>query len=369
MTHVAVIGRGLIGSAAARHLARAGHQVTLIGPSEPADKVDHTGVFGSHYDEGRITRALDPDLYWSQVSASSIARYRDIEAQSGVSFFTECGAMIVGPQKGAYIQDVSRVQKARDIQCDRFFGAVLEEAFPYFSFPDDFQALYESKAAGYISPRNLVQAQTIAATRAGAQLVDAVAVGLSEAEAKITITTDKDEISADQVLVAAGGFTNMILPDPLSLDVYARTVAFFEIDADEAARLPDMPSLVVCLADGRDPYILPPIRYPNGKTYIKIGGDQIDKKLESIDEIKAWFKSGGSGEVGACLKSMLLEIIPGLRYQAMHIEACVTTFSADDRPIITRQSDRITVAVAGCGRGAKCSDELGRTGADLASLR
>ncbi len=368
MTHIAVIGRGLIGAAAARHLMRAGHQVTLIGPSEPVDKVSHTGVFGSHYDEGRITRALDPDLYWSQVSAISIARYRDIEAQSGVSFFTECGAMIAGPKKGNYIQRVERIEKARNIPCDHFSGRALEQAFPYFSFPDDIQALYEPKAAGYISPRNLVQAQTKVATRAGAQLVDAVVLGLSETTTGITITTDRDEISADQVLVATGGFTNMILPDPLPLDVHARTVAFFEIDAKEATRLSNMPSLVMCFADGRDPYILPPIRYPNGKIYIKIGGDQVDKKLESTDAIKAWFKSGGSDEVGMYLKSMLVEIIPGLRYQAMHTEACVTTFTADNRPVITRQSDRITVAVAGCGRGAKCSDELGRMGAELAGL-
>ena len=48
MTHIAVIGRGLIGSAAARHLALAGHKVTMIGPVEPDDKATHNGIFGSH---------------------------------------------------------------------------------------------------------------------------------------------------------------------------------------------------------------------------------------------------------------------------------------------------------------------------------
>ncbi|WP_456821601.1 FAD-dependent oxidoreductase [Bradyrhizobium sp. USDA 4502] len=33
---LAVIGRGLIGSAAARHLSKMGHDVALIGPDEPA---------------------------------------------------------------------------------------------------------------------------------------------------------------------------------------------------------------------------------------------------------------------------------------------------------------------------------------------
>ena len=55
-----VIGRGLIGSAATRHLACIGEKVAVIGPAEPADKSLHQGVFGSHYDSGRITRILDP---------------------------------------------------------------------------------------------------------------------------------------------------------------------------------------------------------------------------------------------------------------------------------------------------------------------
>ncbi len=49
---VAVIGKGLIGSAAARHLARQTAGVVLIGPDEPAVRADHRDVFGSHYDEG-----------------------------------------------------------------------------------------------------------------------------------------------------------------------------------------------------------------------------------------------------------------------------------------------------------------------------
>ena len=59
-----VIGKGMMGSAAARHLALSGARVALIGPDEPADKTSHTGVFASHYDEGRITRALDTNVDW-----------------------------------------------------------------------------------------------------------------------------------------------------------------------------------------------------------------------------------------------------------------------------------------------------------------
>ena len=56
---IAVIGRGLIGSAAARHLAEAGHRVVLIGPDEPVDRRTSPGPFCSHPDEGRKRCAND----------------------------------------------------------------------------------------------------------------------------------------------------------------------------------------------------------------------------------------------------------------------------------------------------------------------
>lgn len=42
---VVVIGRGLIGSATARHLATNGAHVCVIGPGEPADHWTLTGNF------------------------------------------------------------------------------------------------------------------------------------------------------------------------------------------------------------------------------------------------------------------------------------------------------------------------------------
>lgn len=368
MTHIAVIGRGLIGSAAARHLALSGHQVTLIGPVEPDDKAAHDGIFGSHYDEGRITRALDQTVYWSGITQASIARYADIEAQSGIAFFTDCGGMMLGPKGSDLVRNVAHVQMTNGIVCEEYSGADLEKAFPFFRFERDAQAFYEPKGAGYLNPRKLVEAQSVAALRAGATWVEATALAITENSGGVLISTDKGEVMADQVLVAAGGFTNMVLPQPLNVQSYARTVSFFEVSEKEAARLTDMPTLVMEFEDGRDPYLLPPIRYPNGKMYLKLGCELADVPLDTLEELKAWFKGVGTGKVGAYQEDIMMELMPDLRVDAMHTEACMTTFTADNLPIIARQSDRITVAAAGCGRGAKCSDELGRMGAELAIL-
>ena len=44
---VCVVGKGLLGSATARHLAEMDLNVLLLGPDEPSVKSQHSGVFGS----------------------------------------------------------------------------------------------------------------------------------------------------------------------------------------------------------------------------------------------------------------------------------------------------------------------------------
>jgi sarcosine oxidase len=355
----------MIGAAAAKYLAQAGREVVVIGPDEPAERDSHEGVFGSHYDEGRITRALDADPFWSEVSRASIARYRDIEAASGVAFYTECGAMMAGPAQNAGMAMIDAVRHAAGISAEAFDTAGLAERFPYFHFDEGHTGLYEAKGAGHISPRNLVKAQSILAQKAGALLVDAYATGISETAQGVVIETTAGAVEEQHVVVAAGGFTNMVLPTPTPLAVYARTVAFFEVAEAEAARLSGMPSLVYTDSDGHAPYLLPPIRYPNGKVYLKIGGDPIDHQLETPAEMQAWFQSKGRATVGDFLRARIEHKLPGLAIRAMHTEACVTSFSPHDKAVIEAQSARISLACAGCGRGAKCSDELGRRAAAL----
>src|SRR3546814_20993789 len=84
MYRIIVIGRGLIGSAAGRHLADLTDGVALLGPDEPADRAAHAGVFASQYDAARMTRVVAPDPAWAVTARRSSDRYADPEGRSGL---------------------------------------------------------------------------------------------------------------------------------------------------------------------------------------------------------------------------------------------------------------------------------------------
>ena len=113
---VAVIGRGMIGAAAARHLAEAGVHVVLIGAGEPADYATSTGPFASHYDQGRITRISSASPVWAELAARSIERYADMAARSGIEFHDARGLAQASTDTHASIDNaIVRGGKARQV--------------------------------------------------------------------------------------------------------------------------------------------------------------------------------------------------------------------------------------------------------------
>lgn len=361
MSRIAVIGRGLWGAAAARHLALAGADITVIGQGEPTCKRTHDGVFASHWDEGRITRKNALDAYWVEVSTAAIDRYAEIETQSGIAFYTETGAVMAGGTDFMRRVDVGRV--AHDVPCDALDHDGLAGRFPYFRFPEHFTGYHERERAGHVSPRKLVAAQTKAAQTHGAKVLDDTVVGLDETANGVRVATHTGTYEFDLALVAAGYNSDAVLGRAPRMDVYARTVALFELSQAEADRLAQMPTLVYDTPE--DPYLLPPIRYPDGKWYLKLGGDPEDVPLVGDDAIRDWFHLGGNMQVRDHLHAMILDLMPDLAIERVQMDACVTTWTQTRRPEITMLSDGIGICAGGNGAGAKCSDEIGRLGAAM----
>ena len=373
MVDIVVIGAGMMGSAAARHLALGGASVMLIGPDEPDDKASHEGVFASHYDQARITRKLDKNHDWSRLSEAAIDRYGAIDAASGHAFFSPVGSIMAGPEFGErsqFIQNASRIGRDRRIDHEQLRGEDLRARFPYFAFPDGILALYEANNAGWINPRLHVRAEIEAAKASGASVLRQRVEEVIERNGAIEIRcADGSHIHAGKAIVACGAFSRAdgLLPQPPQMKVFARTITFFELPQAEIDRLRPMPSLVYVPPNAESaPYILPPVKYADGKTYIKIGGDPVDRELGSQDAIRAWFRGNGDEKVGDFLRDQLLKLMPDLDYCSVTHGSCVTSFTGTGKPLIYQQTDRLIALTGGNGAAAKCADELGRLAAKLA---
>jgi sarcosine oxidase len=367
-----VVGRGMMGAAAARYLALSGEGVAVIGPDEPKDWSSHQGVFASHYDEARITRTIDSNPIWARLANRSIARYGEIASESGIAFYDEVGCLIVGPKRGGHDPYVSQVEAAAaqlGVSIEMLSDAALKSRFRYFDFGSDCEGVYEQRNAGYVNPRRLVEAQSLLAEKAGARVIRQTAVSVREEVGLAIVTTDDGAVfTAERVLIAAGGFSinENLLPRPVDLKVYARTVAFFEIPDEDLAAYSGMPSLIHQPADPIDHiYLLPPVRYPDGKTYLKIGGDPDDLQLKTEPEIRAWFRRGGRLTTRDHLHRIITGLVPTLADAPISMAACVTSFTPENYPAIGFASDHIAVLTGGCGAAAKSSDEIGRLGAEL----
>ncbi|WP_313475771.1 NAD(P)/FAD-dependent oxidoreductase [Agrobacterium pusense] len=368
-----VVGAGMMGAAAARHLSVQTDDVALIGPGEPADPKTHKGVFSSHYDEARITRGFDGDPVWAELAQRSIHRYAEIEAKSGIRFFTEAGCLFTGNGKGLAGDYVSRALSSADrlgLGIETLGHDVLADRFSMFSLPADHGGYFEARNAGHVNPRALVKAQCAIAEAQGARLLRETAAHIRDTSRGVEVSTREGAIhTAEKVIVAAGGFTNMaeLLPSPVDMAATGRTIVFFELDEARQALFGAMPSTIV-LAEIEDDivYILPPVRYPDGKVYLKIGGESEKGRLETLADAVGWFHSDGTPEEVEFLKKRALSLMPELAGCPVTSGSCVASITRSGYPYIGyTQSSNIAVLTGGNFVSAKSSDEIGRLGAVL----
>jgi len=364
----AVIGRGLIGTACARHLAEAGHSVALIGPDEPVDRARHHGPFASFHDAARITRHLASDADWARLAKRSIDRYRDLEERSGLTFYHPCGGLMVGLSDGpgrAYAEAFTQVAETENVACAHLNGSEVSARFPMLALPNGARAALDP-VGGWIDPRVFRKAEENLAEAAGAQVVRDAAVALHGGS--VTLQSG-ERVEAAQIVVATGAYGGMgaLLREKPDLRVYARTIAFVAVSEDEAKELASMPSVIFWPEDQNyDHYVLPPVRYPDGQYWIKIGGEAESPRLAHEAEMTAWFQSPGDTVAGQVLLDALGRLMPDLRMDHTATAPCAVSFTATDKPYIERVDETVTLLTGGNGAGAKCADELGRLGAMVA---
>ena len=375
----------MIGSAAARH-ATLKHdlslKVCLIGPKEPRVR-KASQVQGAYYDESRITRSLDPHPIWSELGRRSIQRYRQLERETGINFYETVGILLFAQQDHQFLKKVRTTAQHQSINIKELNPSDMRKQFPGLHVSDNDLGLAQFDEAGYINPRRLVCAQQTAAHAQGCDIIRDVAVGVEEladqGHMKV-VTYTGQVIFARQVLLAPGAFTSFyrLLPYGIQPDVQliTQTVLFGELSDQDSDRMRGFPSIIyrgsqynntLAADDDKDGlYVLPPLRYPNGKIYMKIGHKgHFEQALDTQKEVYAWYCNPAPTTYKKELTAWINKLFPAVSFRSYYTDTCLTNVTPTGLPYIDLIHDRLGVAMGGNGRAAKACDEIGRMAVEL----
>ena len=365
-----VIGCGIMGSAAAMHLAASTDGVALLGPDEEMTDRDRSIPKGSHHDAGRITRGLDPDPFWGCLARQSIERYHTLEQKTGIAFFNECGFLWMDT-------DLDRVMKLDQLASDdgekleRVNDTFIKEKFSYLNSEKYKAAIYQVSNAGTINPRAYVQAMAAQAKYDGAERIYDYAVRLEDSASGVMIQTGAGRrISAEKVLLATGAYAakDGLLGRKLALRACKTGVVLVEV-ASEVVReeLANMPSIISRPPAKRpNTYLLPPLMYPDGKYYLKIGTAAEGPSLSGADELNRWLRVGKDNATADLMLAELRLIFPQLDLSKWRYLPCATCHTPDARPIVdVMYGGQVGLLLGGNGYAGKSGDALGELGAAL----
>ena len=368
MQDLAIVGMGLIGSAALRHAAKTS-TVVGIGPPEPTDWAGHNGPFASHYDSGRVTRRLDISREWAILAGRAMDQYPVIEAASEIPFHRPTGLLFSRDDEPG-LAALRSVASDLDIPIeDGSAGRALAEKHG-INIPSTSTVLAEPAPAGVIDPRAMVAAQHRAAKRDGALVARDTVMSIRPSLNGFELLTVAGRThQARNVLVAAGAYTSALLRQPLAISVRPELVVLAEVGAADAERLSSMPS-IIHLLDHQDldsVYLNPPVPYPDGKTYLKIGGShQQAVSMDGPEDFKRWMSAEVPERSVDLLREVLVGLLPDVEFLRWQAKPCLITDTTTDLPYIDTTETGVTVAFGGNGRSAKSADAIGAMAASLA---
>jgi len=371
--NIIVIGKGLVGSAAARCLSLKDSNIAIIGPDEPAD-YNESIVFASHYDQARVQRIMGKDETWTKLNLDSAAQYETIQKQSGINFHEPVGCLYVNPYgRDQYLANIPVLAAKFNQPIKEFHSAAeINDVFKDFNFPAGSEGVFEQSPSGYINPRLLVKAQLRIFKQQNGIVLNETITDVLFTNNSFTVTSQEgNTYTASKVLVAAGSFVNymQLIPERIQLKSKSEVVLLAKVSKEEAGKYAELPSLLYEInnSDVEGIYMIQPVSYPDGEYYLKIGCNMPeDIYFETLEQVQYWFREGDSSRFAPKLLNELKKILPGLTVNEYLTKKCITSYTAHRRPYIGQSNTKGLYIAGGCnGYSAMCSDAIGSVAAHL----
>jgi sarcosine oxidase len=337
---VVVVGAGIMGSAAARALARGGREVVVL----ERFRVGH--MRGSSHGRARVFRFSYDDPRYVRMAQESLPLWRELEAEAGQEILTTTGGLDVG--KG--LEERVAALEACGADFEILDAAESHRRFPAVAFPDGERVLFQGDA-GVVAADVAWRAFAGSARDAGTDLREDTAVERVEVrDEQVEVHAGEERWRARVAVITAGAWTRRLLwgiGQDIPTTPTRETVAFFGIPQKPA------PPVVV-------EWTTPPI-------YALVSFDQGLKAAEHhagpvTDPDK---EAEPSEESLAQLENWVRARFPEAEGQPHHAETCIYTNTADEDFILERRGP-LVIGSPCSGHGFKFAPWVGRRLAELA---
>ena len=361
-----VVGVGAVGSAALRAASESGADVLGIELHAPAH------ARGSSHGLSRIFRHAyfeHPD--YVPLLRHSTARFESLERESGERLLHRCGMLVMGGPGSEPVSGSLASARRWNLPVDGLDATALRARFPWFAVADDVIGAFEANA-GIVRPEATVRAAVAVARTRGAELrVGSRVLSIVEDDAGVTVETDEGPERAAAVIVAAGAWTSLLMPELAPLLTVTRQVqAWFAPTAGTDASA--MPCWLFDRGPGRRAiYGLAPDPLaaggadggPSPGRYPKVGLHGSDVVVDP--DIGA--QAVGDSDI-AKIREAFGERAPALTGDLVEAATCLYTMSPDENFLVgTRRNCTRTHFAAGLsGHGFKLAPALGDALVDLA---
>ena len=161
--------------------------------------------------ESRIIRRTYPQAHLTEGMAHAYALWESAQREFGGSVFSRTGGLDFGRKDSAALQSLVAASKLHAVQVALLTSDEVEQRFPGFRIPGDFEALYHAEAGILNATKACAMFQELARRR-GAMLADRTRVlSITPEDTGVRVETSNSSLRAAKVVVAAGAWAPKLL--------------------------------------------------------------------------------------------------------------------------------------------------------------
>lgn len=350
-----VLGLGGMGSAAAFHLASRGQRVLGL------EAFEQNHANGSSHGQHRIIReAYFEAPEYVPLVQRAYTLWEELQAESGRDLLEITGGLMLGQPQSEIVSGSIESAHQHQLPYEMLKPDEIQRRFPGFRPSEDLVAVLEPRA-GFLRPEECVSAHLELAGKRGAELRFNEPATSWQADGEgVSVTTAQGTYRADRLVIAAGPWTNEMLPDlDLPLTVVRIVNAHFNSTAPERFGKDVCPIYLWEVPEGT--YY--------GFPYMPAGGLKLGRHdLHEPTTARTINRDVAESEVDM-LRTLLDTYMPGASGPVLQTLTCMYTNTPDLHFILDRHPEYPQVAY-GCGfsgHGFKFASAIGEILADLAT--